>query len=30
MLAALATSAALGWLGAWIAASRHIALGQPR
>jgi cell division transport system permease protein len=22
-------SAALGWLGAWIAASRHIALGQP-
>jgi len=26
---ALAASAALGWLGAWIAASRHIALGQP-
>ena len=25
----LAASAALGWLGAWIAASRHIALGQP-
>jgi cell division transport system permease protein len=24
-----AASAALGWLGAWIAASRHIALGQP-
>jgi cell division transport system permease protein len=30
MLAALAASAALGWLGAWVAASRHIALGQPR
>ena len=29
MLATLGTSAALGWLGAWIAASRHIALGQP-
>lgn len=25
----LVASAALGWLGAWIAASRHIALGQP-
>jgi cell division transport system permease protein len=25
----LIASAALGWLGAWIAASRHIALGQP-
>jgi cell division transport system permease protein len=24
-----AASAVLGWLGAWIAASRHIALGQP-
>jgi len=30
MFAAVAASAALGWLGAWIAASRHIALGQPR
>ena len=30
MLAALAASAALGWLGAFLAASRHIALGQPR
>jgi cell division transport system permease protein len=29
MLAAVAASAALGWLGAWVAASRHIALGQP-
>ena len=29
MLATLGASAALGWLGAWIAASRHIALGQP-
>jgi len=30
MLAALAASVALGWLGAFIAASRHIALGQPK
>jgi cell division transport system permease protein len=30
MLAALAASTALGWLGAFIAASRHIALGQPK
>jgi cell division transport system permease protein len=30
MLVALAASAVLGWLGAWVAASRHIALGQPR
>ena len=30
MLAVLAVSAALGWLGAFSAASRHIALGQPR
>jgi len=30
MLAVVAVSAALGWLGAWITASRHIALGQPR
>jgi len=30
MLAALVVSAALGWLGAWFAATRHIALGQPR
>jgi cell division transport system permease protein len=29
MALVLAASAALGWLGAWIAASRHIALGQP-
>ena len=29
MAIVLAASAALGWLGAWIAASRHIALGQP-
>lgn len=29
MLATLGASATLGWLGAWIAASRHIALGQP-
>jgi cell division transport system permease protein len=29
MAVVLAASAALGWLGAWIAASRHIALGQP-
>ncbi len=29
MMLALAASAALGWLGAWIAASRHIAHGQP-
>lgn len=28
-LALLGASAALGWLGAWLAASRHIALGQP-
>ena len=28
--AVLAGSAALGWLGAWLAASRHIALGQPK
>lgn len=26
----LAAGAALGWLGAWLAASRHIALGQPQ
>jgi len=30
MLAVLGASAALGWLGAWLAASRHIASGQPR
>ncbi|MBU6198655.1 MAG: permease-like cell division protein FtsX [Xanthomonadaceae bacterium] len=30
MLAVLAASAALGWLGAFLAASRHIVLGQPR
>jgi cell division transport system permease protein len=30
MLAALAASAALGWLGAFLAASRHIAQGLPR
>ena len=30
MLAALGASILLGWLGAFIAASRHIALGQPR
>jgi cell division transport system permease protein len=30
MLAALGASAALGWLGAWLAASRHIASGQPQ
>jgi cell division protein FtsX len=30
MLGALAASIALGWLGAFIAASRHIALGQPK
>jgi len=30
MLAALGASIALGWFGAFIAASRHIALGQPR
>jgi len=30
MCAALAASIALGWLGALIAASRHIALGQPK
>jgi cell division transport system permease protein len=30
MLAALAGSIALGWIGAFIAASRHIALGQPK
>ncbi len=29
MALVLVASAALGWLGAWIAASRHIALGQP-
>lgn len=29
MALVLVSSAALGWLGAWIAASRHIALGQP-
>lgn len=29
-LAVLAASAALGWLGAFLAASRHIAMGQPR
>jgi cell division transport system permease protein len=29
LLGALGASAALGWLGAWLAASRHIALGQP-
>ncbi|MBS0558156.1 MAG: ABC transporter permease [Proteobacteria bacterium] len=30
MLAVLAAAAAIGWLGAFLAASRHIALGQPR
>ncbi len=30
MFGVLAVSATLGWLGAWLAASRHIALGQPR
>ena len=30
MGAVLGASAALGWLGAWLAASRHIALGQPQ
>jgi len=30
MLAALGASVALGWFGAWLAASRHIALGLPR
>lgn len=30
ILIVLAASAALGWLGAWIAASRHIAQGLPR
>ena len=30
MLAALGASILLGWLGAFIAASRHIALGQPK
>jgi cell division transport system permease protein len=30
MVEALAASIALGWLGAFIAASRHIALGQPK
>lgn len=30
MAAALAASVALGWLGAFIAATRHIALGQPK
>jgi len=30
MLCALAASVTLGWLGAFIAASRHIALGQPK
>ncbi|HZP66142.1 MAG TPA: permease-like cell division protein FtsX [Rudaea sp.] len=29
MFAVLGASAALGWLGAWLTASRHIALGQP-
>jgi cell division transport system permease protein len=29
MALVLVASAALGWLGAWIATSRHIALGQP-
>ncbi len=29
MALVLFASAALGWIGAWIAASRHIALGQP-
>lgn len=29
MCLVLVASAALGWLGAWIATSRHIALGQP-
>jgi len=29
MAIVLAASAALGWFGAWISASRHIALGQP-
>ena len=28
--AVLGASAALGWFGAWLAASRHIALGQPQ
>ncbi|MDR3386619.1 MAG: permease-like cell division protein FtsX [Rudaea sp.] len=30
MGAVLGASALLGWLGAWLAASRHIALGQPQ
>lgn len=30
MLGVLGLGAALGWLGAWLATSRHIALGQPR
>ncbi len=30
MAVVLGASAALGWLGAWLAASRHIALGQPQ
>lgn len=30
MAAVLAAGALLGWLGAWLAASRHIALGQPQ
>jgi cell division transport system permease protein len=30
MLGVLGASVALGWLGAWLAASRHIALGLPK
>lgn len=30
MAAVLGAAALLGWLGAWLAASRHIALGQPQ
>jgi cell division transport system permease protein len=30
MAGVLGAGAALGWLGAWLAASRHIALGQPQ
>lgn len=29
-LALIATSAVLGWLGAWLATTRHLALGQPQ
>jgi len=29
-LGVVSASAALGWLGAWLAASRHIALGRPQ